>query len=213
MSLAETVQFLRSYLDDPSTVGAVAPSSRRLAKALVQPFAARTGASRVLELGAGTGRVTRCIASLMGPDDHLDVCEIKEDLADALETNVLSEAGCRRARVDGRIRLLRCPAQDIHDSQGYDYIISGLPFTAFDPVLLDAVMSSVRRNLRPGGVFSYFEYVGLRKLNRTLSLGSGRQRIRSVSGVLDGHISRHQFRRETVLFNLPPAYARHWRFA
>lgn len=212
MSLSETLHFFRSYLDDPSVVGAVAPSSRHLAAALVRPFARCKRAARVLEVGAGTGRVTRRIAHLLQPDDRFDICEIKDDLADAIEAEVLSAPRLRRARREGRIRLLRCPAQSIRDPQGYDFIIAGLPFTTFEPGLVETILSSIRRNLRPNGVFSYFEYVGLRKLNHTLAVGKHRRRIRTVSALLDRHINRHQFSRETVLLNLPPAHARHWRF-
>ena len=213
MSLNETLCFFKSYLDDPSGVGAIAPSSRHLAAALVQPFAKRRRPARVLEIGAGTGRITRRIAHLLTSRDHFDICEIKDALADALEFEVLSRPRLQQARRDGHVRLLRCPAQDIQDPQGYDFIISGLPFTAFQPALVEAILSSIRRNLRPGGVFSYFEYVGLRTLNRTLAVGSRRRRIRTVSALLDRHIDRHQFSRETVLLNLPPAHARHWHFA
>ncbi|MFH0982046.1 MAG: methyltransferase [Planctomycetota bacterium] len=212
MSLTETLRFFRSYLNDPSVVGAVAPSSRYLAAALVRPFAHRRQGSRILEIGAGTGRITRCILGLLRPDDHFDICEINEGFADLLESRVLAKPQLQKTRRDGRIRLLRCPAESIRDPEGYDFIISGLPFTAFETTLVREILAAVRRNLRPGGVFSYFEYVGLRRLNGTLSVGRGRRRIRRVSALLDRHIDRHQFSRETVLLNFPPAHARHWRF-
>jgi len=34
-----------------------------------------------------------------------------------------------------------------------------------------------------------------------------------VHNLLKQRIQRHQFARRTVLWNLPPAYARHWRIA
>ena len=213
MSLSETLEFFRSYLDDPFVVGAVAPSSHRLAAALVRPFAKRRRGARVLEIGAGTGRISRRIAHLLRPEDHFDICEIKDSFADTIESEVLSAPRLQQARSDGRIRLLRCPAERLRDPEGYDFVVSGLPFTAFEPSLVESILASVRRNLRPGGVFSYFEYVGLRKLNHTLAIGRSRRRIRAVSALLDRHIDRHQFSRETVLWNLPPAHARHWRFA
>ena len=212
MFVVETLRFFRSYLRDPSVVGAVAPSSRSLATALIRPFANRTRGSRVLEVGAGTGRITRRIAHLLNPNDHLDICEIKDNFADTIESRLLSKPPLQQAHREGRIRLLRCPAQDIRDTQDYDFIISGLPFTAFEPTLVEAILDSIRRNLKPGGIFSYFEYVGLRRLNHTLALGRRRKRIRRVSALLDRHIDCHQFSRETVLLNLPPAHARHWRF-
>jgi phospholipid N-methyltransferase len=212
MSLGERLHFLRSYLRDPLTVGAIGPSSRRLGEALIRPFARRRRASRVLEIGAGTGAVTRRVIALLREGDHFDVCEIDERLADVIEAVVLSEPSLAPARTAGRVRLLRCAAEQVDTPEGYDFVISGLPFTTFEPAVVDAVLASVRRNLRPGGVFSYFEYIGLRRLNQTLAIGRVRRRVHAVSTVLDGHIDRHQFNRETVLWNLPPAIARHWRF-
>lgn len=212
MPLSETVRFLKVSMREPMVVGAVAPSSKFLVDALVRPFSRRRHPSRVLEIGAGTGRVTRRIGQLMGPEDHFDICEIQHSFADLIEATVLAAPRLAEARRDGRIRLLRCPAQDIVDPIGYDFIISGLPFTAFEPELVVKLLQAVRRNLRPGGVFSYFEYLALRRLNSTFALGRGRRRIHAVSALLDKHIGEHEFRRETVLLNVPPAYARHWRF-
>jgi phosphatidylethanolamine/phosphatidyl-N-methylethanolamine N-methyltransferase len=212
MSLAETVHFFRSYLRDPAVVGAVAPSSRHLATALVRPFAQRSGPARVLEVGAGTGRITALLAELLQADDHLDICEINPTFAARIETEVLVGAGVQRARREGRLRVLCCPAQTIRDPEGYDFIVSGLPFTAFATTLVREILLAVRHNLRPGGVFSYFEYVGLRRLNRMVSTGRSRQRIHRVSALLDRHIERHQFSRDTIWLNFPPAFARHWRF-
>jgi len=212
MSLRGSLHFFRSYLNEPSVVGAVLPSSSRLGAALLRPFAGRDAAARVLEIGAGTGSITECITDRMRPDDHLDICEINRDFANRIESKVLAAPRLQRARRRGRIRVLCCPAEAIVDVEGYDFIVSGLPLTAFEPRLVKAILSSVRRNLRPGGVFSYFEYVGLRRLNRSLAMGKSRRRIRRVSALLDYNIKRHQFSRETVLSNIPPAHARHWRF-
>ncbi len=74
------------------------------------------------------------------------------------------------------------------------------------------VFRVIGRCLRPGGIFSYFEYVGLRRTSRLLSLGKRRRHKRMVSAYLSKRIKRHQFDRRTVLGNLPPAYARHLRF-
>lgn len=212
MPISEAVKFLKLYMREPSVVGAVAPSSKYLAAALARPFAHRTAPSRVLEIGAGTGRVTRRIVQLLGLEDHLDICEIQSAFAELIEAQVLASPPAVQARAQGRIRLLRCPAQDIVDPIGYDFVISGLPFTAFQPELVETILAAVRRNLRPGGVFSYFEYLALRGLKRTFSRGRNGRRIRAVSALLDRHIRDYQFDRQTVLLNIPPAYARHWRF-
>jgi hypothetical protein len=61
-------------------------------------------------------------------------------------------------------------------------------------------------------VFSYFEYVGLRRLLTTFSMGKGKRRVTEISTYMDAQIRSHQFARRFVMPNLPPALARHLRF-
>jgi len=204
--------FLKRYLKNPTTIGAVAPSSRALAAALCEPFLRGRKPASVLEVGAGTGAITRYLGHQLGPLDQLDVCEVQEEFADVLERDVLSMECFQLPAAEGRLHLLRCPVQSLPGEGRYDFVISGLPLTSFGLRDVREVLSVIRRCLKPGGVFSYFEYIGLRRISRALMLGRGRNRIRLVSAYLNRNIQRHQYQVRTVLTNLPPAYARHWRF-
>jgi phospholipid N-methyltransferase len=205
-------QFLRRFFSDPTVVGAVAPSSRALAAELCAPFRERTKAAAVLEIGAGTGAITRQIGSLLGDRDELDICEIEPRFADILERSVLTHRDFAQPMLDGRIRLMRAPVQEIDCENRYDFIISGLPLTAFALRDVKAVFQVIRRSLKPGGVLSYFEYVGLRRTSKVLALGKQRKRVWTVSAYLSHRIRKHQYERQTVLQNFPPAYTRHLRF-
>jgi phospholipid N-methyltransferase len=204
--------FLRRYLAAPQLVGAVTPSSRFLARALAAPFAERGKPARVLEVGAGTGAVTERLIKLLGPEDHLDICEIQPEFATIIDRTILSEPKAAEMRAKGQVSLLCCPVQTIRAVVPYDYIISGLPLTAFAPGTVRDVMESIRVNLAPSGVFSYFEYVGLRRLRVWLSSLRGKHEARVVSDMLTGQIQTHEIGRQTVWCNLPPAYARYWQF-
>ena len=65
----EHLLMLGRFVRSPRTVGAVAPSSRALAEEMVQGLDL-SGAANVVELGPGTGVVTRAIAERLGPDAH-----------------------------------------------------------------------------------------------------------------------------------------------
>lgn len=213
MNVAHTLHFLRNYVREPRTVGALAPSSRWLAAALAEPFRARATSARLLEVGAGTGPITRYLGELLGPDDCLDVCEVNPDFAKIIQRDVLSRdplaSGVRR----GAVRLWTCRVQDIDPEQRFDLIIASLPFTVFPLAEVRAIFELVRRLLVPGGVFSYFEYAILRRISRTWSLGPSRTRIRAVSDFLDDQVQQYQLAARLVLRNLPPARVRHLRFA
>ncbi len=173
----------------------------------------RTKPSRILEVGAGTGAITRHLIDLLGPDDQLDICELRPDFCDILERDVLSSPAATLARSEGRLQLLTCRVEQIDQPGRYDFIISGLPLNAFEVETVDTILDRIMANLAPGGVFSYFEYVGLGRITRHLASSATRQRTRAVHNLLKQRIQRHQFARRTVLWNVPPAYARHWRIA
>jgi len=206
-------RFLSRYFRSPHTVGAVAPSSRALAVAVCEPFRRSRRPVSVLEVGAGTGAVTRYLGTLLGSQDRFDVCEISQDFADILERDLLSGPLFADAVAGGRVRLLRQPVQKISPDNRYDFIISGLPLTSFDLRDVEDVFSVICRSLRPGGVFTYFEYVALRRTSRALAVGKKRARLRDVSRFLTRHIREHQFAHQMVMQNLPPAHVRHLRFS
>jgi len=191
----------------------VAPSSRSLALALCEPYRAHSGPANVLEIGAGTGAITRHLGRLLRPKDTLDICEIRRDFVDVIERDVLSYPSFIPAVESGRVRLLCQPVQEISVEQGYDFVISALPFTAFHLKDVEAIFDVIAACLKPNGVFSYFEYVGFRRTTRALLWGRERARIRSVSAFLNQRIRTHQFAHRTVFQNVPPAHARHLRFS
>ncbi len=212
VSFQNRLRFLKEYVSHPSTVGALAPSSGALAQALCEPFRRFQRPAKVLEVGAGTGAVTRHLGALLGDKDELDICEIHPRFADILRRDVLSRPDFANGVRSGRVRLLVQPVQEIASENHYDFIISGLPLTSFDLHLVQQVFDSFRRCLKPTGVLSYFEYVAMRRTSRTFSVGKSRKRVRSVSRYLTARIREHQFARRTVLRNFPPAYARHLKF-
>ena len=212
MSFSHTLTFVRRYLSAPVVTGAIVPSSRHLAAVLTRPFAERTQPAHVLEVGAGTGAVTRAIAERFGPEDRLDICEVQPALADILERDVLGGGVLGGARRQGRVRLIRGAVEDISAPDTYDFTICGLPFTALRLSDVRRIMAAIERNLKPGGTFSYFEYVGLRRIACTFATGARRRRVREVSKHLSRLIERHEISQHTVWRNVPPAYGRHWSF-
>jgi len=205
-------RFLKGYLHAPTCVGAVAPSSRALAEALSRPYRECASPARVLEVGAGTGPVTSYLASQLGDQDELHVCEIRPDFAHILEQTVLTEDRFGAAIGQKRVRLYQMPIQELDRENYYDFVISGLPLTAFSLRDIKDVLRVIRKSLKSGGVLSYFEYVALRKAVSRLTPGVHGKKRRVISAYLSRNIRRYQFAKETVLQNMPPAHARHLRF-
>lgn len=211
MQLDHPITFLKGYFQNPRSVGSLFPSSRALASAICKPYQDARRRCVLLEVGAGTGPITKHLGRILGPSDELDVCELNDDFADVLEQHVLTNEDFASATAQGRVRLLRIPAQNLKPERQYDYVICGLPFNAFDLADVRETLAAIRRCMKPGAVFSYYEYAWLRKLSAAFAFWS-RSRYREVSKHMSENIVRYQFRRDTILMNVPPAHVRHLRF-
>ncbi|KZM72860.1 class I SAM-dependent methyltransferase [Nocardia terpenica] len=198
--------FLLEAFRDFRTTGAVAPSSRALAWALTEPVRASRQPVTVLEVGAGTGPITRELLTLLGPDDQLDVVEANACFVERLRGLVGAHADA-----DDRIRVLHKRAEEIPGECCYDAIISGLPFTNFPPAQVDTIMSRYLELLRPGGALTYFAYRGTSVARRLVSSRAETARHREVERILDDYQNRYGTGVVTVWGNLPPAWARSLR--
>jgi phospholipid N-methyltransferase len=206
------IAFLKGYLQKPHLVGAVSASSQALASAICEPFRRHPHPARVLEVGAGTGAITRYLGTILGEQDELDICEIDPRFVDFLHATVLTRPEFCAAVDTGRLRVLCAPVQKLRHEKRYDFIVCGLPFSCFELSDVQEAFAVMQRMLKPGGVMSYYEYVGFRKASRLFSIGRRRRRIKVVSAFLKRTIRKHQFERRTVFQNVPPAHARHLRF-
>lgn len=190
-----------------ATTGALAASSRALARAITSRVAPGDVPRRILEAGPGTGVFTLEIARRMGPLDRLDVYEINPAFSEFLEARLEKDPAFEKAR--GRIRLYRLDILDMPPDVAYDRIISSLPLNNFDPESVRTVFETFLSRLTAGGILSYFEYAFVRTLKGLISLGKERRRLRGVDRVTSEYLHRFQVRSEAVVLNLPPAVVRH----
>jgi phospholipid N-methyltransferase len=202
-------EFFRQFRTQFQTTGAIAPSSRRLARAMTRYVASERGPARILEVGPGTGAVTRRIVTLLKADDRLDLVELNEAFAGRLEQRFQSEASFQQAADRSQIHV--CGIESFQSDGPYDYIISGLPFNNFSPAFVGRVLDAFFNFLAPGGVLSFFEYMYVRPVRGLVSRGAERTRIKELDRILNGRLEQHGFRRDWVFLNLPPAWVQHLR--
>src|SRR5438105_14388325 len=77
--------FLRESRRHFRDTGALLPSSRFLARALAAPLAGQRPPCRILQVGPGTGSVTRAILRRLQPGDQLDCVELNDHFVERLE--------------------------------------------------------------------------------------------------------------------------------
>lgn len=203
----EHAEFFRQFREQFESTGAIAPSSQFLARAMTQPFGKRQAPARILEVGPGTGAVTRRLVRMLKPGDWLDLVELNPRFVELLERRFQGEPGFQE--VAGQCRLHQLAVQDFPTEQPYDYIISGLPLNNFPPDLVKDIFATLFRLLAPGGTLSYFEYMYVRPLRRAVSKSAERKRLRDLDVVIQPYLRQHRVRRDWVFGNLPPAWVQH----
>lgn len=205
--------FLRETRATFETTGAVAPSSQALARALAEPLREdRTeGPRRVLEAGPGTGAVTRAILPLLRAGDELVLCEVNPRFAEMLRTLAAEDPAFRACPaevqvVEGRVETLESGGAAFH------HVICGIPFNNFPRPVVESIFGTFARVIRRGGTLAYFEYAALRRLKTPFVSRPERERLRELSEFFAHELGMREFRRRLVLWNVPPAWARHLRY-
>ena len=92
--------FFREYLANHHDTGAIAPSSRFLARTIVREAGVRPGVS-VLELGPGTGAFTGAVEAAMGGEGRYLGIEINPRFPSSLPLTVRAGANLPAMLVDG----------------------------------------------------------------------------------------------------------------
>ena len=199
-------QFRRQY----HTTGSILPSSRALGRALCRPLRSAKAPRSILEVGPGTGAVTAEIVRNLRAGDRLDIVEINADFVSVIKRRFEQDDEFRRRA--GQTRVIHAPLQDHPGEAVYDFMISGLPLNNFSLDLVDCIFRSYRRLLKPEGILSYFEYLAIRDLKRPLVPRADRERLAALGAYLDDKIRSFQVAEDVVIWNVPPAVARHFRF-
>lgn len=146
---SDYVRFLKAWMRRPRQTASIVPSSPWLGRMMASQIDPHGGP--VMELGGGTGALTRQILATGLPREQLDVVEINEHFAREL----------RCAFPGLRIIETRAEAVSAHveDKAGsYQAVISGLPMLAMNPAQQKAILAESFKLLAPGGAFIQFTY-------------------------------------------------------
>lgn len=164
-SRAGTALFLKRWLRRPFAVGAVVPSGRLLAEAMARTtFAEMKGREgHVIELGAGTGEVTKALLAAGIPANRLALVERDPELASFLRRHF---SGPRIVEGDAA-RLTR-----ILSEQGIgsvSAVVSSLPLLSLPADVVRGIVEGVFDALPRGGALVQFTYGPAQPVPRSLS--------------------------------------------
>ena len=184
--------FAMQALADFRSVGAVAPSSRYLTQAMVDPLPLRR-AQVVVELGCGTGVVTRQLLNAMPRRSTLLAFEINPRFSRYLQEKL----------PDPRLVVITTSAENIREEvhrrgfQHVDAVASSLALTLMPDQLKHDILRESAGVLRPGGVFTQYLYL------HGIQWQGGRPGLFAGGRMLRRHFS--DVAHTIVWPNLPPA--------
>lgn len=211
-TVKNNLAFFRQFRQRFETTGAIAPSSRFLAKSMTHFLAQRgTEPVRVLEIGPGTGPVTDRIVRLLRPGDRFDLVELNESFVEILNNRFQSDPVW--TAVAGLSEIHQQPVQEFAPDEKYDFVISGLPLNNFPADLVETISNAYFELLKPGGVLSYFEYMYVRPARKVVTRGPEKVRISRIDEIMQRHCDRHRIQRDSIWLNIPPAWVQHLRLA
>jgi phospholipid N-methyltransferase len=141
--------FFLAWLANPRRVGAIAPSSAALADAITADLT--PASAPVIELGPGTGVLTRSIIARGVPEHRLALIESGAEFARNLRRD-FPEAPLYRMDAT-RLREVR-----LFDGEGAGAIVSGIPLLLMPMGNVVALLDGAFERLRQDGAFYQFTY-------------------------------------------------------
>jgi phosphatidylethanolamine/phosphatidyl-N-methylethanolamine N-methyltransferase len=180
-------------LTDLGSIGAVAPSSRYLTEAMVRPLPLKR-ARIVVEVGPGTGVMTRALLDMIPFEATLLAFEINPRFSRYLKSNV----------PDSRLEIINASAETFrsevrrlgHDR--VDAVVSSLALGLMPHAQREAFLSEVGNLLDENGAFTQYKYV------YSLQMNDGQWRRFDLEQLLRRYFRSVQ--RTMIWRNLPPAF-------
>lgn len=185
------LKFFREFFRSPGELGTCFTSSRSLSRAMVSGLDLAR-ASAVIELGPGTGPVTREILDRVPapPVGRFFVVERNAELAASLRARFPG----LRVYCEDAVNLAEiCRSEGLREGE-VDHIISGLPFALFPRRLELRILRAAAAMLREGGDMTILTY---RIEGLSPSIGRFKETLRTVFS----RVRRHK----VVLANAVPA--------
>lgn len=139
-------EFVKAAFRDPKNVSTIFPSMKFLAQSLINHADMGPGQD-VLELGSGSGAITRYIMQERAQLKSYTGVEIDQGLVEFLQQTYPNE------------RFLNISADDMKEhipDNSIDTVICSLPWTLFAGDLQESITREVIRVLKPGGKFTTF---------------------------------------------------------
>jgi phosphatidylethanolamine/phosphatidyl-N-methylethanolamine N-methyltransferase len=152
-------KFIKEFIKNPKFIGAVAPSSKYLAKKMIEDINFKE-CNCIIEYGPGTGVFTEKLIARKKETTLLLVIENNKEFCEDL----FSMYGYKK-----NVKIINDGAENIkkylkeYNIKQVEYVVSGLPFTVLPVSITNAILKITKEILSNEGEFITFQYSLLRK--------------------------------------------------
>lgn len=189
----ENIEFLQAFLKNPGKVGSIKPSSPELAQKMIEGIVP-SKENAVLELGVGTGAITKFLQEIVPDDRSYLGIELDPDLVQLLKRNFPDMTMIRGNAVN---------TTSIHQRSGIGkigYIICCLPFVSLPNEVGEKILLEVDKFMQQGNcTFRTFQYAHGYYFPSAIKL---REFMRDRYG--------KSKKSQLIVKNVPPAYTLTW---
>jgi phospholipid N-methyltransferase len=190
--MKENLQFLQAFLKNPAKVGSVTPSSPELAAEMLNGIEP-DDENIVLELGVGTGAVTKFLREVIPSRNSYLGIELDRDLVRTLDKRFPDmNFVCGNA----------AEAYSLHQRSGLGkvrYVVCCLPFVSLPGEVSEAILAEIEKFMDEGCELRTIQYAHGYFLPPAIKL---REMLKNRYGTLR--------RSPLVLKNFPPAFTLTW---
>lgn len=155
----DVLSFIKQYITKPRTVGAIFPSSKYLAKRMIENIDFNC-ASYIVEYGPGTGVFTEIMIKKRKRDTKILLFESNKEFYNLLLSKYKDEPN---------LYIINDSAECIekylirYNIPWVDYIVSGLPFASLPHNVSTNILKQAQKLLKDNGKFITFQYTLLKK--------------------------------------------------
>lgn len=179
------MDFFIQFIKDLKRTGAIAPSSKFLARDLVEQLQTSLQESdcpplNILELGPGTGPLTKEITKLLRPQDRFDMVEVQKKFYEII----------RKKFTGANIHVHFTDILKFQPDCTYDYIFSSLPYENMPRDINRKIWEKKLSLCAPKAYICYFKYIKFKDFKYNFE---------------EQVVEEYKYDKKFVLRNIPPA--------
>ncbi|MEE2912881.1 MAG: methyltransferase domain-containing protein [Planctomycetota bacterium] len=194
------IRFFSQAVLNYQTTGSFIPSSQILAREMLKSFPVNK-AQRVLEVGSGTGVVTKHILAKLLNGNEFHIVELNSEFSKYVEEQIIAPFQKETSGV--KVVLHNASIDEAKIEGKFDTIICGLPFNNFPIDIVEDFFEVMFSHLAHDGEIIYFEYLGVRWLKRIFGFPSLREETKLRTVNIQTRFEKHQGYQSIVWRNIP----------